>query len=302
MHGIILVNKPLYDSSFKIVRRIKAIANTKKVGHGGTLDPMATGMLPIFLGESSKFARFILEADKCYTVRADIGTITTTGDIEGEVVSSNHAYDFSQADIEQHMQQFCGEISQVPPSYSALKHNGRPLYEYAREGINIVKPPRLVNIKEFELISWQKPILECRVVCSKGTYIRTLLADLGAALGPGGSLVSLHRDWVHPFEEGSMSSLEDLSALADVSTSAAYYTLDKIFASLPRLNLAAEMALDLCYGKINSIGFNSKNVDSNPNVALFCNDEFLGIATRINEQELGVTKLRSSIVKKLTKC
>jgi tRNA pseudouridine55 synthase len=305
MHGIILLNKPLYHSSFQAVQYVKDITGASKVGHGGTLDPLATGMLPICLGEASKFARFILEADKCYIVKADIGTITATGDIEGDIVSSNHSYDLTQPDLLKHMQQFCGEILQTPPSYSALKHEGKPLYEYARKGINIIKPPRLVHIKEFELISWRKPILECKVICSKGTYIRSLLADLGSALGLGASLTTLHRKWVYPFMDSIMLTLEELSHVnncGDILSAPSYYTLDKIFASMPRLDLSEKTAFDLCCGKKNTIDFDCSNDTIKNNVALFYNNKFLGVATKINIQELSIVKLRSSVVKKLTKC
>lgn len=299
MPGVILINKPLHYSSFKIVKRVKAITNTKKVGHGGTLDPLATGMLPVFLGEASKFARFILEADKCYSVKADIGTLTTTGDMEGKVLSSQHNYQLSEADILQHINKFSGDILQTPPSYSALKHNGKPLYEYARQGIDIVKPPRLVNIKKFEIISWKKPILECKVVCSKGTYIRTLLEDLGKSLGAGAALTALHRNWVSPFIDASMLELEELD---DFQSSPAYYSLGKMFEGLQRMDLSEQEALDLCYGKRNTVDFNDEKVACDACVALFYNGFFLGIATKINFHELRIMKLQSSMVKELTKC
>tara|TARA_B110000459_G_scaffold121774_1_gene134174 strand:+ start:4637 stop:5554 length:918 start_codon:yes stop_codon:yes gene_type:complete len=305
MHGIILLNKPLYHSSFQVAQYVKDITQAARVGHGGTLDPLATGMLPICVGEASKFARFILEADKCYTVKADIGTVTTTGDVEGDIISSDHSYDLSEADLLKEMLKFCGEISQTPPSYSALKHNGKPLYEYARKGINIVKPPRLVNIKKFELISWRKPILECKVVCSKGTYIRSLLADLGGSLSFGASLTSLHRDWVCPFTLSSMLTLEEFShinSLDDVLSAPAYYSLDRMFESMLRLDLSEKDAFDLCCGKQNTLAFDSHNTDMKNHVALFYNTEFLGVATKLNMQELSVIKLRSSLVKKITNC
>ncbi len=215
IHGIVLLDKPVGISSNRALQKVRGIFQARKAGHTGSLDPFATGMLPVCLGEASKTATYMLEAAKHYSAVARIGEATTTGDIEGEVIQTCPISDVSSKSITQTLQQFTGEIDQVPPMYSALKHQGKPLYEYARAGIEIDRPARRVNIHALKLVRWEAPILSFEVQCSKGTYIRTLAEDIATALGSCAHLVELRRNFVEPFTTQSMASLEQLQTARD---------------------------------------------------------------------------------------
>ena len=210
IHGVLLLDKPVGWSSNQAVQKVRWLFQARKAGHTGTLDPFATGMLPICLGEASKTAAFMLDAGKTYEASARLGEATSTGDIEGEVIR-RAAVDIPGTErIEQVMAQFTGVIEQVPPMYSALKHRGRPLYELAREGKEVERAPRPVTIHRLELLDWEAPDLRFRVRCSKGTYVRTLAEDIAGRLGSCAHLKALRRLEVEPFREDGMVSLEDL--------------------------------------------------------------------------------------------
>lgn len=210
IHGIVLLDKPAGISSNRALQRVRGIFQARKAGHTGSLDPFATGMLPICLGEASKTAAFMLEAGKHYRATALMGVATSTGDIEGEAIQTCPVPDLDRDKLLQILQRFEGEIKQVPPMYSALKHEGRPLYEYARAGIEIERPARSVTIHELKLVDWQSPRLTIDVHCSKGTYIRTLAEDIARALECCAHLVELRRTLVEPFDDISMVTLEQL--------------------------------------------------------------------------------------------
>ena len=210
VHGVVLLDKPAGISSNRALQRTRGIFQARKAGHTGSLDPFATGMLPICLGEASKTAAFMLEAGKRYRATARLGEATTTGDIEGEIIKTCPLVKMDTAKLVQVFKQFVGKIEQVPPMYSALKYQGKPLYEYARAGIEIDRPARSVNIYELELVSWRSPELIFDVFCSKGTYIRTLAEDIATALDSCAHLVQLRRLMVEPFEGLPMYSLEQL--------------------------------------------------------------------------------------------
>ena len=210
IHGIVLLDKPAGISSNRALQRVRGIFQARKAGHTGSLDPFATGMLPVCLGEASKTAAFMLEAGKRYRATALMGTATSTGDVEGDVIQTCPLPDLDRDKLVQILQRFEGEIEQVPPMYSALKHEGRPLYEYARAGIEIERPARSVTIHELKLVDWQSPRLTIDVHCSKGTYIRTLAEDIASALGCCAHLVELRRTLVEPFDNFSMVTLEQL--------------------------------------------------------------------------------------------
>jgi tRNA pseudouridine55 synthase len=215
VHGVVLLDKPAGISSNRALQKVRGIFQARKAGHTGSLDPFATGMLPVCLGEASKTAAFMLEAAKQYSAVAKLGEATTTGDIEGEVIQTCPLPDIDDRSIAQALKQFTGEIEQVPPMYSALKHQGKPLYEYARAGIEIERPARSVTIHELVLTGWQSPNLLFDVKCSKGTYIRTLAEDIAAGLGSCAHLLELRRDAVEPFEGMEMVSLEQLQEARD---------------------------------------------------------------------------------------
>ncbi len=210
IHGIVLLDKPAGISSNRALQKVRGIFQARKAGHTGSLDPFATGMLPICLGEASKTAAFMLAAGKCYRACAQLGLATTTGDTEGEVLQTCPVPDLPEAVINEVLEQFTGDIEQLPPMYSALKHQGKPLYEYARAGIEIDRPKRSVTIYELELVDWRAPLLRFDVRCSKGTYIRTLAEDLAKALGCCAHLEALRRIYTEPFQDQPMVTLEQL--------------------------------------------------------------------------------------------
>lgn len=210
IHGIVLLDKPAGITSNRALQKVRGIFQARKAGHTGSLDPFATGMLPICLGEASKTAAFMLEAGKRYRATARLGAATSTGDLDGEIIQTCPLPAIDPDRLKQVLQRFTGEIEQVPPMYSALKHEGKPLYEYARAGIVIERPARPVTIHYLELRDWQSPDLTFDVYCSKGTYIRTLAEDIAAALDCCAHLVALRRTLVEPFDGHPMLTLEQL--------------------------------------------------------------------------------------------
>ena len=213
--GIVLVNKPIDWSSNQVLQRVKRIIDAQKAGHTGTLDPFATGLLICCLGKGTKLAGQMLDADKQYVATLKFGQETDSGDLTGEIVVdlSNGFTPPSRQQLDDVLQQFVGKISQIPPMTSALKHKGRPLYEYARQGIEIQRPPREVTIARLELLEFDGLTAKVRVDCSKGTYIRTLAQDIGRLLGVRAHLIALERTRIGPFElEGAWTvpALESL--------------------------------------------------------------------------------------------
>ncbi len=210
IHGILLLDKPAGFSSNQALQKVRHLLHARKAGHTGSLDPFATGMLPICLGEASKTAAFMLQAGKSYRAVARLGQATSTGDIEGEVVQEQPVPALEVKQIETVLRSFSGTISQLPPMYSALKYQGQPLYKLARQGISVERKPRQIQIHRLELLSWESPWLSFEVHCSKGTYIRTLAEDLCARLDSCGHLQSLHRLAVEPFAPGGLVSMDEV--------------------------------------------------------------------------------------------
>ncbi len=208
--GILLVDKPAGITSYTVVDRIKKGFSLRKVGHGGTLDPMATGLLILLVGRATKGAGRLLGCDKEYEAEVRLGKTTDSQDITGKVIRETGEVDIDREAVEEALEGFRGEIDQVPPMVSALKHRGKRLYQLARKGIEVPRDPRKVTIKELELRGVRMPLLELRVRSSKGTYIRTLAHDLGEKLGCGACLASLRRTAVGPFKVEDASSLDEL--------------------------------------------------------------------------------------------
>lgn len=215
INGIFLLNKPLEISSNQALQRVKKIFNAKKAGHTGSLDPLATGMLPICFGRATRFCQYLLDADKTYFFSCQLGKRTTTGDAEGEVVSTRAIPSLTESELDSVLDQFRGDILQVPSMYSALKHNGKPLYEYARQGIEIDRPARRLHISSLQILSFDHDTISCEVRCSKGTYIRSLVDDIGEALGCGAFVTHLHRSSVAGFDASRMISFEELESKWD---------------------------------------------------------------------------------------
>jgi len=191
--GLLLIDKPLGLSSSQVVSKIKFMFSAKKVGHTGTLDPMATGLLPICLGEATKFSSYLLNADKTYEGLIRLGYKSSTGDAEGKITKQKISNMPSLVEIKKILHKFIGIIEQTPPMYSALKYQGKPLYSYARDGINIPRPKRKVTIYAIDLKEYEEDNLKLKIKCSKGTYIRTLAEDIGDQLNVGGYLIELRR-------------------------------------------------------------------------------------------------------------
>ena len=220
--GVLLLDKPQGGSSNHILQRVKRLFGAAKAGHTGSLDPLATGMLPVCFGEATKISAFLLDADKRYHLKCQLGVNTTTGDAEGEVIDTQDVSAISEADVKKVLPDFLGEISQVPPMYSAIKHNGERLYKLARQGIEVERKARQVTIYDIDYISldWEqlsdqkRLILELEVHCSKGTYVRTLVEDIAKKLNCGAHITSLRRLSVGPYD-GDMLTIDQLEALAE---------------------------------------------------------------------------------------
>lgn len=214
VNGILLLDKPLEVSSNGILQRIRWLYQAEKAGHTGALDPLASGLLPICFGEATKFCQFLLDTDKTYEVTARFGVRTDTSDAAGEVISQK-PIDFSQTDLENAVVKARGPQLQIPTMYSALKYQGQPLYKYARQGITVPREARPINIFRFDLLSFDGQDATFVVHCSKGTYIRTLIDDLGETLGSGAYVSALRRIHVGPFQASQMRVESDLVALND---------------------------------------------------------------------------------------
>ena len=237
--GVLLLDKPVGLSSNDALIRAKRVFNAKKAGHTGTLDPFATGLLPLCFGEATKFSQDLLEADKTYEATVHLGIMTTTGDTEGETIEQR-GVDVTREQIEAALARFRGPIFQVPPMYSALKRDGKALYEYAREGITLEREARPVTIHGLSLVEYAAPFLKILVTCSKGTYVRVLGEDIGAALGCGAHLNALRRVQVGSLSTERMITLEELQAHPDPLSLLA--PVDALLSSFPSVELTPELA------------------------------------------------------------
>ncbi len=219
INGILLLNKALHASSNKALQQVKRLYNAKKAGHTGSLDPLATGVLPLCFGEATKFSQYLLDADKVYTVWGRLGCTTITGDAEGEVQIIENAPIVSKDIFSEALKAFLGAIHQIPPMYSALKKDGVPLYQLAREGIEIERKAREIIIYDIQLNTFNYPDFEIKVHCSKGTYIRTLVEDIGKHLHSGAYLLNLRRDKAGPYLLENSYTLEQLEAMLEANNS-----------------------------------------------------------------------------------
>ena len=253
VHGVLLLDKLAGLSSNDALGKAKWLLNAAKAGHTGTLDPFATGLLPLCFGEATKFAQDLLDADKTYETVVHLGVITHTGDTEGEVTGT-HTVDVTREQIEAVLQRFRGAIEQVPPMHSALKRDGKPLYEYARAGITLEREARQVVIHLLELLDYEAPFLRLRVCCSKGTYIRVLGEDIGAALGCGAHLKLLRRTAVGDLRLDDALTLEQLAAADDSQRPALLAPVDALLQSFPQVRLTAELAARFLHGQRLALG------------------------------------------------
>jgi tRNA pseudouridine55 synthase len=212
--GIFLLDKPLELSSNHALQRVKRLFGAAKAGHTGSLDPLATGMLPICLGEATKFSQYMLDADKVYRTTAKLGIRTGSGDVDSEVISERPVPVLDREMVEAALQTFFGDTMQVPSMYSALKQNGQPLYKLARQGIEVERKARPIHIYDIKLLDIREDELDIELQCSKGTYVRNLIDDLGELLGCGAHVITLRRLSVRGFDEAAMVTLEKLQAMA----------------------------------------------------------------------------------------
>ncbi|HEY0562423.1 MAG TPA: tRNA pseudouridine(55) synthase TruB [Methylophilus sp.] len=248
INGVLLIDKPLGYSSNQALQKVKWLYQAAKAGHTGTLDPLATGLLPICLGEATKFAQYLTDADKTYVATMKLGATTTTGDAEGDILTTAEV-NVTRATFDAACQQFLGEISQIPPMYSALKHEGKALYTYAREGVEIERKARIVHILRIETTRLDHDVAEIIVTCSKGTYIRTLAEDIGQVLGCGAHLIALRRTAAAGYDISHAMTLEQLEALTLAQRDAALMPVDSAIEDMPKVILNADAAYYLLQGQ-----------------------------------------------------
>ena len=251
--GVLLLDKAAGHSSNDVLIKAKRLLNAQKAGHTGTLDPFATGLLPVCFGEATKFSQDLLEADKTYEAVVHLGVTTTTGDTEGEVLQRREVA-VTREQVERAVERFRGEIEQVPPMYSALKRDGKPLYEYARAGVTLEREARRVHIHRLDILDYQSPYLTVSVTCSKGTYIRVLGEDIGAVLGCGAHLQALRRTGVGPLTLEHAVTLERLADIPEAGRAQALSPVDALLSSFPSLRLSDALAKRFLHGQRIALG------------------------------------------------
>ena len=273
--GVLLLDKPQGSSSNHALQKVKRLFGAAKAGHTGSLDPLATGMLPVCFGEATKISAFLLEADKRYHLKCQLGVSTTTGDAEGEIVETKDASAITEDDIKAVLPEFIGEIEQIPPMYSALKHNGERLYKLARQGIEVERKPRRITIYAIEFISLDNNILELEVSCSKGTYVRTLAEDIAKRLDSCAHITMLRRLSVGPYS-GEMLTIDQLTVLAEQGFDAIDHCLQPVdsgVAGWPDVKLGADAAFYVKQGQAVMV----PHAPTEGWVRIYDQDEFLGV-------------------------
>lgn len=248
--GVLLLDKPVGPSSTKVLGHVKHLLNASKAGHGGTLDPLASGLLPLMFGESTKYAAEGLDADKGYRAEILLGQKTSTGDAEGDVIQSAPVPALTTETIEAALSHFRGPQQQIPPMYSALKKDGRALYAYAREGQEIDRAPRAIVIHQLTLVSWQLPKLTVDIRCSKGTYVRVLAEDIGHALGVPATLAALRRTSVGQLTTQDLVPLEAIESAAPNERSAFLKPVDWLIRDWPAVVLTVEQQRRFQQGQV----------------------------------------------------
>ena len=238
MQGILIINKPQGYTSQDVVSKVKKILNVKKAGHTGTLDPMATGVLPVLIGEYTKLSKYLIEHDKTYVAKLKLGLKTDTGDLEGNVIEEKE-FDKSileKSNVENVLKSFLGKQKQIPPMYSAIKINGKKLYEYAREGIEVEVEPRDIELYKLNLLSIENDEIEFEVSCSKGTYIRVVCEDIAKTLGTIGTMSNLNRTIVDKFNISQAITFEELESIKE-NIDSRLIKMENVFDHLPKLTL-----------------------------------------------------------------
>lgn len=296
VHGILLLDKPGTMSSNAALQKVKRLFNAQKAGHTGSLDPLASGMLPLCFGDATKFSQYLLEADKRYRFTAKLGIATTTGDTEGEVVSETPVPEISAAKLQEVLEQFTGAIQQVPSMYSALKHNGQPLYALARKGITVERAARTVIIRELILLEQTADTLTLEVACTKGTYIRTLVEDIGHVLGCGSHVAILRRLTAGAYQEDQMITMDVLEKLAQEggmkALEAHLLPVDTAVSHWPAINISEAGAYYLLRGQ--PIIVPHKLVQDTQVKLVINQTRFLGIGEVLDDGKIAPRKLVST--------
>ena len=277
INGVVLLDKASGSSSNHVLQQVKSLFGANKAGHTGSLDPLASGLLPVCLGQATKVAQFLLDEDKRYFVCAKFGQVSSTGDSEGKIVNFGSTKGIDESSIRVTLLKFVGDINQVPPMYSALKRNGTPLYKLARKGIEIERSSRPVTIHEINFLDLEDAVVSLKVSCSKGTYIRTLVEDIGKSLGCGGHVVELRRTGFAHLGLSGSKTYEQLSKLKEQnleSLDAVVLSADEILPNLKSVYLDSEQTRDIRLGKkIKYLGFSTSH-----KLKLYDhNKQFLGI-------------------------
>ena len=290
--GILLLDKPLGKTSNGALQEVKHLFRANKAGHTGSLDPLATGLLPICLGQATRMSAFLLDADKRYHSTFRLGERTSTGDAEGDVVETREVPALSLDDIEKVLQTFRGDIQQIPPMHSAIKRNGKPLYKLAHQGIEVERDPRPVTIFALDMLALNGNDMEVLVHCSKGTYVRTLAEDIGEALGVGAHVSALRRLTVGPFDEGqtlyTIDQIRDAAEEGREAVDAMLLPLESAIADRPAVHLGADSAFYLNQGQ-------PVVVPRAPTEGLVRlirgDDEFLGVGEVLDDGRIGPRRL-----------
>ncbi|MCL2590975.1 MAG: tRNA pseudouridine(55) synthase TruB [Betaproteobacteria bacterium] len=296
VNGVLLLDKPSGITSNSALQTARRLLAARKAGHTGTLDPMASGLLPLTFGEATKFSQMLLDADKTYEAGVKLGIQTDTGDTEGTVLSTQPVA-VDETGLRAALVNFTGEIEQTPPMYSALKHNGKPLYEYARAGVEIERAPRRVTVAELTLLLFQKDRFVIRVACSKGAYIRSLAIDIGTALGCGAHLDSLRRTRIGDFDLSGSVTLDALEATALAQRDALLAPVDALLKGFPKLELERASARLILQGQPLYLPTQGKTVPSQnlgDCVRLYGPDGFLGLGQRKEDGQIWPKRLIDS--------
>ena len=278
--GIVVLDKANGLSSNAALQEVKRLYEANKAGHAGSLDPLATGVLPVCLGEATKVSQFLLDSDKCYRARIKLGIRTDTGDSEGSIIERNAGISVSRKAIERALTKFKGEIEQVPPMHSAIKMNGVPLYKLARKGIAVERKPRLVTLYQVCLLEFVNSELELEISCSKGTYIRTIADDLGQELGCGAHVIELRRTQAGVFTEKDSISAEELALEKEKNRGLDkidqfLIPMDRAIQDLPEVNLPSITASHVKNGQAVLV----RHLPKNGLVRMYEDEQFIGIGS-----------------------
>lgn len=276
LNGVLLLDKPEGLSSNTALQKARRLYRAEKAGHTGVLDPLATGLLPVCFGEATKFAQYLLDADKAYTATLKLGEASSTGDAEGDIIARGRA-EITLAEFQQACVALTGDIRQVPPMFSALKHEGKPLYEYARQGITIERKARDITIYQIDIVAFDAPQAVIDVRCSKGTYIRTLSEDLARHIGTFAHLTALRRTATAGFQIEQAHTLEDLAALSEEQRDACLLPCDVLVQHLPKITLNDHAVEMLKLGQRPQFG---EDIRSDQPIRVYSRQgEFVGLVT-----------------------